>query len=129
MDKKLTYEIIKKTKYRQTVMQAYLDGETIQGYDLQFNEWRDLTIEPGWNWQSTDYRIKPKPKYRPYNIHEIDMLKGKWLVRKYDRINAMVVTIEKETIHFCQEGSYSLQGILTSWTYEDGSPCGILIEE
>lgn len=49
------------TKQKIEVMQAYLDGKTIQ--ILSNGYWGDwgLYYEPVWNWGTTEYRIKPIP--------------------------------------------------------------------
>ena len=41
------------------VMQAFERGEEIQFVCCGYENWRDCT-EPFWNWDTFDYRIKPK---------------------------------------------------------------------
>ena len=45
------------------VMQAYERGEQVEHYYK--GEWI-LCEEPKWNWGYVDYRIKPKPEFRPF---------------------------------------------------------------
>lgn len=55
------------TKEKIEVMKAWLDGETIQIYSLEHG-WRDflwLAGEPNWNWETNEYRIKPKEVVKP----------------------------------------------------------------
>lgn len=55
------------TKEKIEVMKAWLDGETIQMYLLEHG-WRDflrLAGEPNWNWETNEYRIKPKEVKKP----------------------------------------------------------------
>ena len=42
------------------IMQAYVDGKTIQIWSAQRQEWRDDSF-PTWNWDYNCYRIKPEP--------------------------------------------------------------------
>ena len=44
------------------VMQAYVEGETIQASEKYSNSWCVLK-SPNWNWEVCTYRVKPKPKY------------------------------------------------------------------
>lgn len=44
------------------VMQAYIDGKEIQCRSILGGEWGDAIDELRWNWDSTDYRIKPNPR-------------------------------------------------------------------
>ena len=50
------------------IMQAYERGEQIQvkGSDI---EWIDI-VSPKWDWINYDYRVKPKPKYVPFETAE-----------------------------------------------------------
>ena len=41
------------------VMQAALDGKSIQHRFSESEEWTQLS--PGWDWIESDYRIKPEP--------------------------------------------------------------------
>lgn len=51
------------TKHKIEVMQAFLDGKTIQMTDKSLDIWEDFLAEPYWNWEANDYRIKPaEPK-------------------------------------------------------------------
>ncbi len=47
------------------VMQAYVEGKQIQYVDSETEDWTDIE-SPTWNWDLYDYRIMPKPQYRPF---------------------------------------------------------------
>ena len=53
------------TKEMIEVMQAYDRGEQIERRDRCGNNWF-LSPVPSWDWVQYDYRVKPKPTYRPY---------------------------------------------------------------
>ena len=64
----MTKEDQKRIDYQISVMQAYRDGAEIEFINKTVSdyEWSNCN-NPNWNWTLFDYRIKPKPKYRPYN--------------------------------------------------------------
>lgn len=50
------------------VMQAYVDGETVQ---FQRGDiWRSMGDWPAWNFETTKYRIKPPPAELWVNFHD-----------------------------------------------------------
>lgn len=53
------------TKNLIVVMQAYVDGKQIQYTAAESEYWTDAK-SPEWD-PNYDYRIKPEPKYRPFN--------------------------------------------------------------
>jgi len=54
------------------VMQAFLDGETIQcrKHGSKKNWGVVRNPDPSWNWKDTDYRIKPEPREFWLNIYD-----------------------------------------------------------
>ena len=48
------------TKKAIEIMQAYVDGKTIQVYDEDHSTWVD-SIGPAWHWGFSSYRVKPEP--------------------------------------------------------------------
>lgn len=53
------------------VMLAYANGEQVQ-VQLADGSWVDFPINPNFDWNHVNYRIKPKPesKYRPFETKE-----------------------------------------------------------
>ena len=53
-----------KTKKAIEVMQAYVDGAEIEVKYSGFSKWRKFIddVEPLFNWDSAEYRIKPKAR-------------------------------------------------------------------
>lgn len=111
------------------IIQAFAEGKTIQ---VQENEgyWRDADVLH-FNYDTCRYRIKPEPKYRPFNSAEEcwqEMQKHQpfgWVkteageYRFIDRVTS--------EIHLADQGkSYSaFCGALESYTFADGSVFGI----
>ena len=61
----------KEAKELLPIIQAFAEGKEIQ-YRNSFNEWIDIKKNEGLSFIKTplDYRIKPEPKYRPFNTRE-----------------------------------------------------------
>ena len=124
------------TKEMIEVMQAYDRGEQIERRDRCGNNWF-LSPVPSWDWVQYDYRIKPKPTYRPYkNATEFLAAQkehGMNIRRKgcnyyilplyitdniisiqYSRSDGSVVSVDKLYIDLLRE-----------YTWQDGTPCGV----
>ena len=123
------------------VMQAFVEGKTIQRYDDKKDDWYDISPNANIDF-CYDYRIKPEPKYRPFKSQEEcwdEMLKHQpfgWLKTKTNGHH-----------HFIGE-IYSLQELFTevlvtpthvsvlnsftvfdAYTFADGAPFGIAEEK
>lgn len=126
------------TKEKIAVMQAFLDGKTIQ--KLYDDCWEDYPPykEPDWDW-SCDYRVKPKQKVRPYR-HAEEFLEaqkehGMYILRPgendenhYDlpiSVCDKCVTLDEETGVFL---TFSYREI-SQMIWQDGTPCGIAVED
>ena len=124
------------TKEMIEVMQAYDRGEQIERRDRCGNNWF-LSPVPSWDWVQYDYRVKPKPTYRPYkNAAEFLAAQkehGMNIRRKgcnyyilplyitdniisiqYPRSDGSVVSVDKLYIDLLRE-----------YTWQDGTPCGV----
>ena len=55
----------KEVKESLPILQAYIDGKTIQYYDYIDEEWKDIQ-GPSLSLSMHKYRIKPKIKYTPF---------------------------------------------------------------
>ena len=62
---------MKTTKEKIEIMQAYDRGEQIQikGSSIDWIDIIDI-VSPKWDWINYDYRVKPKPKYVPFETAE-----------------------------------------------------------
>jgi hypothetical protein len=59
---------IEQTKEAIRVMQAFVDGKEVQS--MYEGNW-SLVHVPRWNWDDTQYRIKPTPTFRPWTADEV----------------------------------------------------------
>lgn len=124
----------KQTKELLPIMQAFAEGKTIQ---YKFNEgWRDLDKLMAFS-DTSKYRIKPEPKYRPFKNQEecwnemhkhsnFGWIKGnvtgeyKQIVRIYN-YNAELIF----NIGYNGSADYSSEMMFSSYTFIDGTPFGI----
>ena len=61
---------IEETKESIRVMQAFVDGKDVQSmYD---GKWAIIYV-PRWNWDDTQYRIKPTATLRPWTADEVPL--------------------------------------------------------
>ena len=147
---------MRKEKIRQLmdIMQAYVNGKTIQYYkvDLSFkikhpgepnfnNKWVDVDEEHLFRPDMYDYRVKPEPKYRPFKDADEcwqEMQKHQpfgWIKDKEDGHYSMVTTVDaaagegKKHIGISGNHLWTLAETMNNYTFADGEPFGINIEE
>ena len=118
------------------VMQAYVEGKQIQ-YD-DYGIWIDID-DPDWDWHNCDYRIKPENKCRPYrDVEECwqEMLQHRpfgWIKSNEDGHYAMVTTVDnvegEKYIAISGNNLWSFDDTMNNYTFADGTPFGINIEE
>ena len=112
------------------VMQAYDRGEQIEN---NYHEGWVLCKEPIWNWGYADYRVKPKPKYAPFDTAEefleAQRVRGEIVEDKESgkRINLYVnkngTIVGTELLSNIWIVS-NLQNIFRCYQFKDGTPCG-----
>lgn len=141
---------MKKEKIKQLVdvMQAYVNGKTIQYYkvDLSYkiehpgepnfnDKWVDVDEEHLFRPDLYDYRIKPEPQYRSFKNAEgcwQEMLKHQpfgWIKSKTDGLYSMVMVVyaaeDKRSLAISGNHILSFAEIMRGYTFADGTPFGI----
>lgn len=131
------------------ILQAFAEGKTIEtrrkpttdnngvtkdGW-YEFNNWTEMKeLE---YWVNVEYRIKPEPKYRPFRDAEEcwqEMLRHEpfgWLYGKESDYRTLVTSISKgkEDISINGIGGMSLDAVMKYYTFVDGTPFGVKVEE
>lgn len=88
---------MKTLKEKIEVMQAYLDGKTIQGsVDGNWTDWKSKN-DPQFNWGSFDYRIKPENKQVPYDFSDAESLIGRKVRDKEERSLFIITSVDKDS--------------------------------
>ena len=132
-------EIVKNKEEVKSVMniiQAFANGKTIQAIDPYEDEWVD---QAGLNFKALfegQYRIKPEPKYRPFkNAEECwqEMLKHQpfgWIKGKEDEYHTFITTVDNnDDMSLSGNSGWSFIGIMNNYTFADGTPFGMKVEE
>ena len=111
-------------------MQAYVDGKTIEFFDITTGEWQE-TSQPVWD-SAANYRIKPEHKYRPYNSTEEAFQEAKkhgfWVCDEEGNYRQICYIYDKG-IEIANEYTYtySFDDLFKSFVWHDTkTPCGIL---
>lgn len=120
---------MKTTEEMIEVMQAYVDGKKIECKctNMPCAGWF-TTEKPAWGWSFNDYRVKPEPHYVPYDsVMEVD--RDKWVNLKGSNILRRIEQIESTRNNVCVGRWMTLADLFENFVYEDGSPCGKLVEE
>ena len=117
------------------IIQAWVEGKTLEYYNEDIGEWQVVTktvfINPN------KYRIKPKPKYRPFKNQEEcweEMLKHQpfgWLksIRKQEKVHIGRVFEVKDylliTLSINEGLNTNSSYFFNEYTFADGTPFGI----
>lgn len=125
-------------QYMIDVMQACKDGKEIESKFKPGKKWFD-TLNPAWDWDCFDYRIKSessKSKYRPFeNAKEImEAIKehGMYLMSKETGTNKMLIVEFNDFYVWCGASpivKYISYYFKNNYTFADGTPFGKLIEK
>ena len=102
------------------VMQAYVDGKELQ--TMYGGVWCPINM-PRWNWDNTEYRIKPAAKLRPWTADEVPL--GAWMRFKKvidDRSILAWTSTQRDRDMWMDEREHSTDGGKT-WL-----PCGVVEE-
>lgn len=128
------------------ILQAYAEGKviecrtkpsTIKGTDVP-NDWAEMKeIE---FWKNTEYRIKPdskaEAKYRPFaNVEECwtEMKKHQpsgWVKDKKDGYYVLITAVDNgDYMSLSGNSGWSFYSIMKEYTFADGLPFGVKVEE
>ena len=111
------------------VMQAFVEGKTIQRYDNKKDNWYDVSPNANIDF-CYDYRIKPEPNYRPFKNQEEcwnEMLKHQplgWCKDKNSESLLMVTAICDQYIYFDGDPT-EINETFDFYEFADGTPFGV----
>ena len=118
------------------VMQAFVEGKTIQRYDDKKDDWYDVSSNANIDF-CYDYRIKPEQTYRPFKNQEEcwnEMLKHQpfgWLksIKKQEKVHIGRVFEVKDyvliTLSINEGINNNPSYFFNEYTFADGTPFGI----
>ena len=115
------------------IIKAYEDGKSIEQKRFDRTEWESIVYDENFqfNFSEYEYRIKPVPKYRPYESVDEAFNEAKkhgfWMKHKSSgRICFSTRFLEeRNTIYINSQASVC--GLGDYIWLDDGSPCGVKI--
>ena len=111
---------IEVTKEAIRVMQTYVDGKEVE--HLYNGKWVKIYV-PMWNWDGTEYRIKPTATLRPWTADEVPL--GAWMRFKATPSERAIITCVTLTLSlkkWLEDREHSIDCGKT-WL-----PCGVMEE-
>ena len=122
------------------IMQAFAEGKTIEcrtkpsALSKSYQDMNDWTeIEDITYWNNIEYRIKPEPKYRPFeNAKECwaEMLNHKpfgWVVGRRDGVMYLIRCLEYVSVYTSIQCSF--KDAFDKFAFADLVPFGVKIDE
>ena len=113
-----------------SIIQAAVEGKTIEFRDSDYKHWQELT-NPAFNLDVYNYRIKLEPKYRPFKDAEEcwqEMQKHQpfgWLKSKTYKNYSFILNVDEDSCHFAVDESWSFADLFETETFADDTPFGI----
>ena len=120
------------------IIQAYAEGKSIESSSITdvSKAWREVTDFPLGMIDSFKFRIKPESKYRPFNNAEecwAEMQKYQpfgWVKLKDTESGYyMLKGIASQVVIGFNETPFSYKKVFEDYTFADGTPFGVKIEE
>ena len=121
------------------IIEAFSKGKIIEYRPKGFNDdWMEVKEIPGLSFCSYEYRIKPKPTYRPYRnlkecFHNMKNHEPFGYVREKQKgdLELIIGTLddEHEYLKLSVTNIRQLKTVFERYTYFDGSPFGVKLGE
>ena len=119
-----------KAKELLPIIKAFSEGKTIQHFNDISKEWTDKEL-PSFSDKPSNYRIKPKPKYRSFkSVEEClkEMQKHQpfgWVKSKINLSLYHIDIIGYNNLIHVDNAYRGLEAIFQTFEFTDGSPFGI----
>ena len=117
------------------ILQAFIDGKELEVYSPSEDTWVDV-INKDEIYLGNNYRIKPEPKYRPFKDAEEcwkEMKKHEpfgWVKDKVSKAFYHIGSFDVANIYVGTTNIiHSYADSLMNFTFVDGAPFGIKVEE
>lgn len=117
-----------------TILKAYEDGKTIEVKRYEETEWKSLEYVENYpfDFVANEYRIKPEPKYRPFeSVEEAfnEAKKHEFWTKEISTGFIIDVSAFGKNFDDVYINGYNQNNFLAQFVWaDDNSPCGIKIE-
>jgi hypothetical protein len=118
--------------YQIGAMQAFKARRQIECRfrDTGGDVWK-LVVDPKWNWDLVEYRIKPTAKLRAWTADEVPL--GAWIKSKHDHWKSLILEVDKLGKICVYGGTIFREAALENHEHSlDGGktwhPCGVMEE-
>ena len=115
------------------VIESRTDPRTLKRKDTP-NGWTEMKEIEYWN--NTEYRIKPEVKFRPFaNVEECwtEMKKHQpfgWVRDKKDGYYVLITAVDNgDYMSLSGNSGWSFYSLMKDYTFADGTPFGVKVEE
>lgn len=115
------------------VIETRTDTSTLKRKDTP-NDWTEMKEIEYWN--NTEYRIKPEVKFRPFaNVEECwtEMKKHQpfgWVRDKKDGYYVLITAVDNgDYMSLSGNSGWSFYSLMKDYTFADGIPFGVKVEE
>lgn len=115
------------------VIETRTDPSTLKRKDTP-NDWTEMKEIEYWN--NTEYRIKPEVKFRPFaNVEECwtEMKKHQpfgWVRDKKDGYYVLITAVDNgDYMSLSGNSGWSFYSLMKDYTFADGIPFGVKVEE
>lgn len=135
-DRDIDYRLIEPDPFKH-LKEAQKQGKTIQFNAVKLTQgvdkWEDSCYDSiSWQYPPDYYRIKPEPKYIPFDISDAEKLIGKVVKRKGTYALRVILEIRNSvTFQICmgKDHETNFKSLFELYTFLDGTPCGKLVED
>lgn len=118
------------------IIQAYAEGKEIEIFDKTMKMWKTAML-PHFGCDPKNYRIKPVVKCRPFKDAEEcwkEMQKHQpfgWIKGKEGEHHSLITSIiaNEEEVYINGISGFVLDEIMEHYTFADGLPFGVKVEE
>ena len=121
------------------IIQAFSEGRVIEFSSITdvSKAWREVTEFPIGMIKNFKFRIKPEPKYRPFKDAKecwAEMQKHQpfgWIKGKEGEHHSLITSIiaDEEEVYINGISGFVLDEIMEHYTFADGTPFGVKVEE
>lgn len=116
------------------IIKAYAEGKEIEIFDKTAKMWKTAML-PHFDCDTKNYRIKPEPKFRPFKDAEecwAEMQKHQpfgWVKDKDTQKFLVCKALGKLFFIGIEDKPYNYKEVLRDYTFADGTPFGVEVEE